>query len=334
MKKTIKWLLKAFVAGCIAFALLCGFCAFWYNVPVHYENPTGATEYVWERSTFYSKAIEGFAWGRTNNEGHNNLEDYNVGDQVDILLMGSSHMEGFNVAQDENAAAVLNHLFQGEKYCYNLGTAGHTLPYCIKNLPDALDRYEPADYLVLESFGIDYSAKDLEAVAAGTLADIPSHSGGIIGLMQKLPYLRLFYTQHFKDGGQAFDAQAAAAATADTVETDFAQLLSPVLEIVAQQCGAHGVTPIIVFNTNLLIAEDGSCYIDVDEEKYEVFSQLCEEKDIVFIDATERFMAEYEQSFRLPYGFSNTSPGSGHMNKLGHRLFAEEIYAAIQEMEG
>lgn len=333
MKKTIKWLLKAFVAGCIAFALLCAFCVFWYNVPVHYDNPTGATEYVWENDTFYSKAIEGFAWGRTNNEGHNNLRDYNVGDKVDILLMGSSHMEGFNVAQDENTAAVLNQLFEGEKYCYNIGTAGHTLPYCIKNLGDALERYEPGSYLILESFGVEHSASDLEAVAEGRLADIPSHSGGIVGLMQKLPYLRLFYTQHFKDGGQAFDALEAEAPAAKE-EPDYEAVLSRVLDIVAAECSEHGVSPIIALNSNLLIAEDGSCYTEVDAEKYEIFSRLCKEKGIVFVDAIDRFMAEYEQSHRLPYGFSNTSPGSGHMNKLGHRLFAEEIYAAIQEMEG
>ena len=109
--KILKWLIKAFVAGCIAFALLCAFCLLWYNVPVHYDNPSGATEYVWESRKFYSKGTEGFALGRTNNEGFNNIKDYNEGDEIDILLMGSSHMEGFNVAQDENAAAVINQLF-------------------------------------------------------------------------------------------------------------------------------------------------------------------------------------------------------------------------------
>ena len=334
MKKTIHWLLKAFVAGCIALALLCGFCFFWYNVPVHYDNPTGATEYFWEKNQFYSKATEGFAWGRTNNEGHNNLKDYHEGDNVDILLMGSSHMEGFNVAQDENAAAVLNQLFDGEKYCYNIGTAGHTPLYCIKHLGDALDRYEPNDYVVIESFNVDFDEKELEAVAEGTLAHIPSHSGGIIGLMQKLPYLRLFYTQHFKGGGQSFGSVESNDAQPELLDDNYSVQLERVLEIVASECREHNVTPIITHNTNLLIAEDGSCYTDDEPEKYEIFSRLCEEKGIVFIDAVDRFMAEYEESHRLPYGFSNTSPGAGHMNKLGHRLFAEEIYAAIQKMEG
>ena len=107
MKKFFGWLIKAGIAGMIAFALLCAFCFFWYNVPVHYENPTGATEYYWQEHKFYSKGTEGFALGKTNNEGFNNLKDYSEGEHINILLMGSSHMEGFNVAQDENTAAMI-----------------------------------------------------------------------------------------------------------------------------------------------------------------------------------------------------------------------------------
>ena len=332
MKKIRNWLLKAFVAGCIAFTLLCLFCCLWYNVPVHFDNPSGATEYVWESNTFYSKAVEGFALGRTNNEGYNNLKDYTPGERIDILLMGSSHMEGFNVAQDENAAAVLNQLFAGEKYCYNIGTAGHTLLYCVKNLSAALDRYQPESYVVMETFSIDFDSAALRDVAEGRLAHIPSNSGGIIGLMQKLPYLRLFYTQFFKGGGEAFgDTQAPAEKAEENV--DYASVLSPVLDMVSRECSEHGVQPIIVYNMTLLLAEDGSAYTGTDKARLEIFSRLCREKGIVFIDASERFLEEYNSSLRLPYGFSNTSPGGGHMNKLGHRLFAEEIYAAIQEME-
>ena len=93
------WLGKAALAGLLAFALLCFFCLLYYNVPVHDVNPTGATEYKWEPGRFYSRGTEGFAMGRTNSDGFNNLFDYAPGDPIDILLMGSSHMEGFNVAQ-------------------------------------------------------------------------------------------------------------------------------------------------------------------------------------------------------------------------------------------
>ena len=332
MKKFLSWVLKAFVAGCIAFALLCAFCLLWYNIPIHSDNPSGATEYVWESHKFYSKATEGFALGRTNNEGFNNIKDYNEGDSIDILLMGSSHTEGFNVAQDENSGAVINQLFEGEKYCYNIGTAGHTLLYCISNLPAALDRYQPEEYLIIETFSVDFGEKELMSVVDNTIAPIPSHNGGIVGLMQKLPYLRLFYTQHFKGGGQAFgDTQESKPAEA---EDNYLPALEQMLDIVAAECAEHQVQPIIVYNNSLLLREDGSAYTDTNTEKLENFRSICEDKGIVFIDICPRFLEVYDSEHKLPYGFSNTSPGGGHINKVGHRIFAEEVFKTIREMEG
>lgn len=332
MKKFLSWVLKAFVAGFIAFALLCAFCLLWYNVPVHYDNPSGATEYVWESRKFYSKGTEGFALGRTNNEGFNNIKDYNEGDEIDILLMGSSHMEGFNVAQDENAAAVINQIFADERYCYNIGTAGHTLLYCISNLPAALDRYQPEEYLILETFSVDFGEEELMSVVDNSIAPIPSHNGGIVGLMQKLPYLRLFYTQHFKGGGEAFgDTQESKPAEA---EDNYLPALEQMLDIVAAECAEHQVQPIIVYNSSVLVNADGSARTATDAEKLGVFAELCKQKGICFIDLCPRFLEVYETEHLLPYGFSNTSPGGGHINKVGHRIFAEEVCKAIREMEG
>ena len=107
MKKFGVWILKAIAGGVIALLALNAFAMLYYNVPVHYTNPDGAPENKWETSTYYSKGTEGFAWGVTNNDGFNNLRDYTPGERIDILLMGSSHMEGFNIAQDENAGALV-----------------------------------------------------------------------------------------------------------------------------------------------------------------------------------------------------------------------------------
>ena len=49
MKKTILWILKASMAGLISFAIISGICFFYYNLPVHYTNTTGATDYFWDK---------------------------------------------------------------------------------------------------------------------------------------------------------------------------------------------------------------------------------------------------------------------------------------------
>ena len=331
MKKFGVWILKAIAGGVIALLALNAFCMLYYNVPVHYTNPDGSTEYKWETSTFYSKGTEGFAWGVTNNDGFNNLRDYAPGERIDILLMGSSHIEGFNVAQDENAGAVLNTLFDGEKYTYNIGTAGHTMLYCMKHLAAALDTYEPGGYVVIETNTVDFAPEDIDAVLSGTLADIPSQSGALVTLMQKLPYLRLLYTVQFKGAGAA-DTEAAT--TADQTQTgDYAAVLSPLLGMVADICSERGVQPVIVFDTAVLVDEQGKAYTVTDPEQLAAFESVCAEHGIVFVDLTDAYFGEYAESCRLPYGFANTTPGTGHMNKLGHRLFAQEVYETIMALE-
>ncbi|MCR5576396.1 MAG: hypothetical protein K6F56_05250 [Oscillospiraceae bacterium] len=332
-RAVFKWIGKAVGAGLLALALLCLFCWFYYNVPVHYTNETGATEYKWEAGRFYSKGTEGFALGRTNNDGFNNLLDYTPGEDIDILLMGSSHMEGFNVAQDENAAARLNEFFGGQRYVYNIGTAGHTMLYCVKRLDSALALYAPKDWVLIETMSLDFAPEDMEAVVEGTYPDIPSHTGGLLTLLQKIPVLRLFYTKYVKRS-ELFSGMADGQYEEGAAFTgSYAESLERLLDKLASESKAHGVLPMVVYSPPLLIDPDGSAHADTDPEKLALFASLCREKGIEFLDLTQPYLAAYD-SCVLPFGYSNTAPSVGHLNRHGHRIFAEAAAARIAEREG
>ena len=333
-KRFFLWLGKAVLAGLLAFLLLSGFCLFYSNAPVHYANPTGATEYRWQQNHFYSRWTEGFAMGRTNNDGFNNLADYTPGETVDILLMGSSHMEAFNVAQDTGTAAQLNRLFGGEKYVYNIGTAGHTLPYCVKHLSAALDTYRPGQYVLLETMTLDLSPQDMRGALDGALADIPSYNGGIVGLLQRLPLLRLLYNKYFKGAVAIGDAEAEPAAEPAPAAEDYDAALAAMIGYIGEQSAAHGVTAVILFNPAVGIADDGSLYTITKPEQLAAFRSLCAENGVRFLDLTDVYMRAYYEQHLLPSGFSNTAPARGHLNRIGHRLIAETVYAAIREWEG
>ena len=330
-KRVLNWIGKALLAGVIALAGLCLFCVLYYNVPVHYTNESGATEYKWEAKRFYSKGTEGFALGWTNNDGFNNLRDYTPGERIDLLLMGSSHMEGFNVAQDENAAAVLNALFGGERYTYNIGTAAHTLPYCAKHLDRALTAYAPGQYVILETATLDYAPETMASAVDGTLIDIPSHTGGVLGMLQKLPFLRLMYAKYVK-GGEAFGDVGGS--TAAFSEEDYEKAAAALLGKIARESAAHGVRAIVVYDPAVHPAKDGSFYTDGQPSHRELFARLCEENGVLFVDLTERFLAATVAEGEFPFGFSNTEPGNAHINRFGQRLFAEGVYELICEREG
>ena len=103
--------------------------------------------------------------------------------------------------------------------------------------------------------------------------------------------------------------------------------------MVADICSERGVQPVIVFDTAVLVDEQGKAYTVTDPEQLAAFESVCAEKGIVFVDLTDAYLGEYAESCRLPYGFANTTPGTGHMNKLGHRLFAQEVCETIKALE-
>ncbi len=43
-------------------------------------------------------------------------------------------------------------------------------------------------------------------------------------------------------------------------------------------------------------------------DSYDCFVEGCEANDILFLDMGDAFLKEYEASYEVPYGFSNTSP--------------------------
>ncbi len=101
-------IIKFISAGLVAFLLLCVLLSFYTLLPVHIANPKGNTDYIWPSGSLYFKTSEGIGWGRFDANGFNNSS---VIDSPDILVLGSSHMEGSNLLQPESATAVLNDIF-------------------------------------------------------------------------------------------------------------------------------------------------------------------------------------------------------------------------------
>lgn len=330
MKRVILWLLKAILAGVTAFAILTGFCSLYYNMPVHHDTTDGATDYSWDRNKFYSRATEGFAWGKTNNEGYLNPFDYSENDEIDILVVGSSHMEAYQVAMDESTAAVLGKLLPGNTV-YNIGTSGHDFLVCADNLSAAVAKYNPTRYVLLEISSLQYTDEQLISAISGDVPHLSSSDSGIIGLLQKNPFLRLMYSQ--------FQSYAAPAGTAPAnshpvpqvtgKETLYNELISKLHNTVCQ----NGAQLIIVYHPHLSIKENGEAYIADDPQLSTFFSDICQKNGVKFLDMSSTFMNAYQSTHTLPHGFINTTVGSGHLNKDGHAMIAHAIYKLIAEEE-
>lgn len=151
MKKIFKFLLKLFTAGIVAFGILSVFSAFYYHVPIRMKSDTKSTDYICGNNKLYMRATEGYSWVRTDGNGFNNAE---IIDDINILVMGSSQMEGFNVQKDKNTVYRLNErLKQGNIniQAYNIGISGHSIDCCINNIENVVKEFSPTDYVIIET---------------------------------------------------------------------------------------------------------------------------------------------------------------------------------------
>ena len=315
------------------------------------KDPDGATDLRFPPYSNYATLIEGFSHGNFNNEGYNNLFNYENGMSIDILLMGTSHMQGCNVMPQENAANKLISL-SGKKV-YNIGMGTHFFPICVRNLPPAIKKYKPSQYVVIESTLVNFSEQELNNMLS---FDVPKVTYNI-SLGENVGVFRTFYRKYIRDGLQniskAFTSLylikrnvflhirnfLVSNYPSEQQEKELPYvptnpiLLSQILKQMSETVKDAGAKLIIAYHPSVALNKDGSLKIEGNPEDVKIFAEACEQNGIYFIDMSERFLSEYEKNYTLPNGFFNTSIGMGHLNKNGHRMFAEEIYKLMQRIE-
>lgn len=329
IKSILLSFIRVLIAGVLACAILTLFCFLYYNIPVHYSNESGATDYVWEQKVFYSRGTEGFACGHTNNEGLLNTFDYTEETDIDILLMGSSHMEAYNVSLGDSTAGVLNQLY-GRDCVYNIGVSGHDFFTCASNFNSALDYYKPNQFVIIETHSIEFEDSKLEQVLNNEYPEIPSHNSGIVARLQQNQFLRLSYAQVGATIGNATKVEGVESVKSSTNNE---LLLKELLSSFKNKAEELQIKVVLLYHPSINLKSDGTIAFNTDLESLECIENICEDNGIIFVNMQESFVEAYNCDYILPYGFTNSSIASGHLNKHGHRLIAEELYNVLEEVD-
>ena len=274
-----------------------------------------------EANVFYCQAREGIGWGHTNNDGYINIEDYVLGSEIEILLMGSSQMQALEVIQEDTTASLLNSKYSMK--VYNIGMSGHRFATCAARLKAAVMKYKPSKFAVIEIGAVETTEKNVNDILHNKASELSPNDKGIRSLLRRILYLTLLYRQ--------FNLEL------NTNNSILEKLASPeaISEMLAKlnkDVSLSGAKLIIAYHPPVSLNKDGTMKIDDDPEVVRQFSELCSENGIYFLNMAGRFLEEYEKDYTLPYGFANTSVGKGHMNVHGHRMFADEIYRLIQRI--
>lgn len=332
--------LKIIVAGSVAVGMLSLLNLALGYTGVHIDNKIGATDYVWESNQLRSNTSEGFAWLQVDEFGFNNTKENTekaMSNGVDILLMGSSHMEAMQASKDENVGALLNAKLS-KMNTYNIGMSGHDVYRIFDNVWDAVKVYQPEEYLVMEIDEIKLDIVEMQDVIDGKAKKIPSYDSGIIYHMQKIPAVKWVYqsidnwvNQSKSAAGNVLDIFARENDDVDiSVYTD---VLSDFLSLCVEACKQTGCTPVVFYHQQADIQSDGAVKFETDKQYLNLFEETCKQNGIVFVDMSPIFAREYEENQVLPHGFINSYVGSGHVNAAGHRMIADKISEIILELE-
>jgi hypothetical protein len=196
--------------------------------------------------------------------------------------------------------------------------------------------------VVLEIQNIVFSVQEIESVIYSRMERLPSFDHGILSYLQRMPYLRLGYRQiKFLSGLHVVDMLNFFKSDNSKAEGDsnivnwgqMAALLDSLMAKTRKICIDNDIDFIIVYHPHLAIQKDGSVSADYFNEYLAGLRDACHNNGVYFIDMTDAFIAEYNNSRILPHGFSNTAVGAGHLNKNGHRLIANELFRRINIIE-
>lgn len=335
LKAAVKTFCKIIVSGITAFVILTTFCCFYCNILVNTINIDDATDVKCAPNSFYCQANEGFAWGKKNNDGFTNLFDYDDDTRIDILVMGSSHMEAHNVQAEQCVASRLDALLENETV-YNIGASSHYFLICASHLRAALNKYQPSKYVVIETMSVSFSDNEIALAISEEAAavSIPSRTGKIYDLLKENPYIMQTYSQI---KSYLTKRQAEYSVETETLnkseDSNNENLLNDLFYQMSGLADEYGTKIIIAYHPGTSVSPDGTLTLNNDEKALAQVKRLCDANGIRFLDMSDRFKEEYEASYILPHGFSNTTVGGGHLNKYGHSMMAEELYNLILEDE-
>lgn len=340
IKSVFGFLLKFIAAGATALIFLTIVAVLYNYEGVHIKNQSGSTDYKWESRQPKIQMKEGFSALKMDGNGFNNA--YELTAVPDILVMGSSHMEAIELLQNENVSYLLNDALK-DYSVYNIGISGHTIYRCADNINAAAEEYEPNKYIIIETDRISLDENMMKEILEGQASPIPSYDSGLMYYFQKVPSVKLLYSQFdnwiskslptsFNKPFRIIKKQNNEFINSEIAES-YNETLSVFLNVFSDCAKENDIKVIIFYHPSETLLEDGNVKYNTDEDYLKIFSDMCAEKNIIFVDMTPELERLYYEKHIMAHGFSNTAVGVGHLNKFGHKIIAEKLYKVIKETE-
>ncbi|MBO4890484.1 MAG: hypothetical protein J5574_05775, partial [Lachnospiraceae bacterium] len=171
---------------------------------------------------------------------------------------------------------------------------------------------------------------DPEETASALVGRMSQRQRLTVRAKQALPLLRLVHKQYYtylesleeKSGSDILDPAFWKA----EYEGDFETALDDLMKFIRSKTDKQ---VIILYHPAVSLNADGSMTaLSNNAEPY--YEKVCAANGIDFVDMTDTFMKAYETDHIIPYGFANTTPGDGHINRAAHEMIAQKLAEVLR----
>ena len=354
-RQAVSWAAAVILAFCI-----CNAAMFLYEVqPGWIERENGATLAIWDPGTALVAGLEGRGYYHVDSKGY--LNDSLPTEPGYCVVVGASFTQGKEVENGKRYTDLLNDMLSeqnGENsgggndaavsarpsFVYNVSQEGYYFPDIASGFYALTKEFPDAGTIVIETGKTFFSDGELEAALDQRAYDEAQNGENILATLspakrftmrvkEAMPLLNILKTQAETVKHRLSEGEESAKGEEEAKEKDtaaYSDRLEPVLKMLREEFDG---TLIIAYHPVVTICDDGSLS-PVRYEETEVFSRLCRENGIIFMDATQAILDAYAEDYSVPYGFMNTTMGKGHFSQAGHRVMAEELYKILVGRSG
>ena len=260
-----------------------------------------------------------------------------------IIVAGASHTEGLFIPLKYRYSDILNGMIDpkdDELHVYNIGKSGNFFSVVLQHLDGIISEFPDAGAYIIETDSLAYDTKalydstiqtgfDPDETAQSILSSLSNRQQFTIKLKQSLPLARELHKQYL-----TYEESKADPSESDTLDPafweeeyngGFYEALDSLMAFIRSKTDKQ---VIILYHPAISLKEDGTMELLTNgAEPY--YREACKNHGIDFVDMSDRFLKAYEEDGIIPYGFNNTTPGSGHINRPAHRMIAEELYNVL-----
>ncbi len=333
MKEFIEWM-GAFL---IAFVMINFLCFIYYKPSAWITRKDCVTDGVRRPYSITVMGTEGYGITKLDANGFTNDNKPLIEDGY-VLVMGASHTQGKEVGNGKRYTDILNDYIIGkeskELAVYNVASDANYLPSLIKRFAAGIEEFPNASTVILEIGSTNCE----EALLQDSLIQVHYNENetaeALFSNCDMFTKIKKYGKEYvpiyslIQKNMRTLNEEEKVITDVRYDTEEYSELMNCAMELIRSEYDGN---IFFVYHPKVAICENGTLICNRDETA-QTFQEICEEHNMFFVDTGKAFIEHYAETYEVPYGFTNTTMGTGHLNETGHKILANVIYEELRRI--